>query len=30
MYIGVKERIIVEGDKDAKTRNKKLIFKRNA
>ena len=29
-YIVVKERITVEGDKDAKTRNKKLFFKDNA
>ena len=29
-YIVVKERITVEGDNDAKTRNKKLIFKNNA
>ena len=29
-YIGVKERIIFEGDNDGRTRNKKLIFKDNA
>ena len=30
VYIVVKERETVEGDNDDKTRNKKLIFKKNA
>ena len=29
-YIVVKERITVKGDNDAKTRNKKLLYKNNA
>ena len=28
-YVAVKRRITFEGDNDAKTRNKKLIFKSN-
>ena len=29
-YIGVKGRVIFEGDNDGRTRNKNLIFKDNA